>query len=1062
VAEGGEPKRYCPECDDLVEGPVCAIHRIATTPSRLPDAGLHAGQTIGGRYEIIEPLGQGAMGAVYVARQLSMDRRVALKVMGPQALREGNESIQRFYREARNASRLNHPNVVRIHDFGVDDELGLPFIAMELVAGRTLGSILRERGRLPLSEASTLLLQITRALAAAHDLDIVHRDLKPENMIVQTMPGGELHVTVLDFGIAKRLSGSGDGQDSDSLTVSGMIIGTPRYMSPEQARGGVVSARSDLYALGCIFFQMLEGRTPYQADTISGMMLQHLNAAVPSPAHLPPGPAGQAAAELCRSLLAKDPELRPASASAVARALEALEPGSAGYASVRSAPTLPDSDDASLDDDTVLRRKPAAPASEAGPSPDALPQALTEPMRSRPAEPNRRRSLWIAIGVGGALGLAATLALLRPGAGPHDPSSPRLVASPLVAPESTLACPVFEAKGVEAPSGWLGAATADVFCRRAQWLLGGSAARTLAPAQLLGFPPVPEEGFPLDPFAAPDVRPRSLRAARERASAWVDGTVVYDPEGQRFTVTVTIDTGEGRAGGPFEGRGRAPFEAAWAALSAAERTGAVPRAEALQPAVAHWWWLDSVEEGLDLQELILRKDSGLDAAAWCERIADPSASPALLEFAERCDARSLRAAVPAVHEDPRFADDTPRALAWRAITASAQWRQETRPRSEADALLPRLRAALDEAQEDEARFILRAAISFLLFEVEDPLFSSTARGVVDAWPREQLSLRSFYAEFSTNRPLAHIAGTHAWHPYSVDVTRRTPADQRADFVRRKYLLSGGPFSEDTVASYKVGHGLVKNGELDKARAFASSLLEGHANQARNTILIEAEVGLAEGEFARAASVLTSSESVRSYVPVIRHLRTLARVAPSLRATIEPSLSKTCDPERARADGDFNHAMMLLELAAHLGDDLGNRCLRAFDAQTRGTTEASFFASCRTGVEKWLTDDVKGAVAEWRKIRPPLWGCRMPIEAFDAVDPVFASAVDAPWLDDTTYGGAHPAQVREARRARARGDLPKARRLAERVLSAWGTADVSIPAVGHMQALLRETADDAAP
>ncbi|MEM1025162.1 MAG: serine/threonine-protein kinase [Myxococcota bacterium] len=1011
-----------------MDGEVCPIHRVNTFLSaESEDSGLRPGLVVGGRYEVVTLLGKGAMGAVYVARQMSVDREVALKIMGEAAIKDGNESIQRFYREARNASRLADPHIVKIHDFGVDEALRLPFIVMEMVEGETLGAVLRERGALPLGEACTIMAQVARALAAAHELGIIHRDLKPENIMVREMPGQELHATVLDFGIAKRFSGDAEG--IDDVTATGAIVGTPRYMSPEQVSGDALSPQSDLYALGCIFYELVEGKAPFISDPNSNVMLKHVNAEPP-----PLAPAGfedSDAGSLYADLMAKLPTDRPKTAAMVAARFKALaiEAGGNVSASHGSLARV-------VDSETQIpghRRRP-------------------EPTEADPAP---QRSAWL-----GAAAVLFVLLLLGIGIGTGTGLLPKqgetsgpdraLVPTPLGAADATLACPVWRAEGVDEPSGWLGAAAADAFCRRAQWSMGGRASRVLKPAALAGMPPFFENDASLDPFAEAELHPRSMAAARSQATAWTKGVIRYEPATQDFTVSVELHSSEGLIGGPFEGRGRAPFEASFDALSQAEAQGALP-AQAIDPVIAKWWYLDSRDEALKALEHGYRLMTGLDAQSSCQSVfEDGLPSPAVYSNMDGCDETLTQRAA----NDPRLKEDTPRALTWRIIGRAERDLELGEGTSERlRAQKASLDAAAERNEDPEVRFLLDLARGFLLFRLESPLAPAFTRKGLTTRPGEFLDARQTYAYRASLQTQGYVAARHAWNPHDIEYGRRVPAEQRMRFLERAYVLFGGSRSEFDVVAYKYGHGLVQEGSLDRARTLATQLLAGHANHLRTTILLEAEVGLFEGRFTHVVDVLSSSPKVRDHVPVVRHLLTLAALSPDLAPRIDEALGAFCSSQVDEKPG-FNASLLLLEVAGHRKGTLGQRCLQVFDRWQAELEHSGFFALCREGLTPWMKGDAVEAVKAWRRIRPPLWGCRMPIQAFDRIDAPLASKLDAGHLADGTYGGAHPAQVREAHRAAERGDWDAATRLAKRVMEAWSTADVGLPAVAEMQALLK--------
>ena len=213
-----------------------------------------------GPYEIIETLGRGAMGEVFVARDSRLSRNVAIKVISDATSDPSRR--KRFIQEARSASALNHPNIVTIHDFGTSD--GISYIVSELVEGESLRDVLR-RGPLGLRKLLDLAIQIADALAAAHEAGIVHRDLKPENIMIA---GGD-RVKLLDFGLAKTLAGGGDSESTmdDNLTEPGFIVGTVAYMSPEQARGEQATIQSDQFSFGVILHEMATGHHPFKRDT---------------------------------------------------------------------------------------------------------------------------------------------------------------------------------------------------------------------------------------------------------------------------------------------------------------------------------------------------------------------------------------------------------------------------------------------------------------------------------------------------------------------------------------------------------------------------------------------------------------------------------------------------------------------------------------------------------------------------------------------------------------------------------------------------------------------------
>jgi len=242
-------------------------------PDATPPAdahGLAPGAILAGRYRIIELLGVGAMGAVYLAEHIRIGRKDAIKVLNAE-LASDREAIARFTRGARNVSAIRHPNICTIYDFS-DTADGVTFLAMEYVPGETLRDVLQREGALPIERAVHITMQAALALQAAHDAGIVHRDLKPANIMVSPGQGGLDEVKVVDFDIAKGPAQGG----GDEVTRLGFVVGTPEYMSPEQLMGEALDGRSDIYSLALVLYRMLTGVLPFQADNTQDLMIKRL------------------------------------------------------------------------------------------------------------------------------------------------------------------------------------------------------------------------------------------------------------------------------------------------------------------------------------------------------------------------------------------------------------------------------------------------------------------------------------------------------------------------------------------------------------------------------------------------------------------------------------------------------------------------------------------------------------------------------------------------------------------------------------------------------------------
>lgn len=226
---------------------------------------LVAGTLIAGRYEIVGPLAKGGMGLLFKARQVALDRIVAVKVL---PIDDDPKAYQRFELEAKAAAGLSHPNIVSIYDYGRMDD-GRPFIVMEYIEGVPLFKVLRTHGHLEEKHAAELFMQVCDGLYCAHRQGVVHRDLKPGNILLVPAPTGDM-VKIIDFGLAKRF------YENQNLTESGVLVGTPLYMSPEQCRGEPTDARSDVYSLGCVIYHMVAGTAPFEGDSPVSTMYKHL------------------------------------------------------------------------------------------------------------------------------------------------------------------------------------------------------------------------------------------------------------------------------------------------------------------------------------------------------------------------------------------------------------------------------------------------------------------------------------------------------------------------------------------------------------------------------------------------------------------------------------------------------------------------------------------------------------------------------------------------------------------------------------------------------------------
>jgi serine/threonine-protein kinase len=321
--------KRCPQCGARYDSDVAFCPRDGSALATPNVTGL-VGQVLAGRYRVIDQLGQGAMGRVYLAEHIKMGRRCAVKVVSPDLMADA-DAIGRFNREATNASRIQHPNVAAVYDFGESSD-GLVFLAMEFVPGEALSRICERERMLGPERAAHIARQVADGLDAAHDMGIIHRDLKPDNIMIARGKDGRDVVKIVDFGIAKGTQhAAATGQQ---LTRTGVVVGTLQYMSPEQLGGDPIDGRSDLYALACILYEMLAGESAFAGATIESRLQQRLAGDPLRPRDANPDVPAWLDALVVKAL-ARDPDARFQTAAALRDAL-ALGDGAPAPASSRS------------------------------------------------------------------------------------------------------------------------------------------------------------------------------------------------------------------------------------------------------------------------------------------------------------------------------------------------------------------------------------------------------------------------------------------------------------------------------------------------------------------------------------------------------------------------------------------------------------------------------------------------------------------------------------------------------------------------------------------------------
>lgn len=314
---------YCPECDREHEetSEIAASSRCPVDGSqlfKLPE-GLSPGVVIDGRYTILRPLGQGGMGIIFEAEHHATRQRVAVKLIS--ALGDDDIAVRRFFREAKASTRIVHPGVVEVYDFGQTPD-GRPYMVMEIIDGEPLDELLAREGALDPHRAAHIAGEIASALGASHALQILHRDLKPSNVMIRKENGVE-RIKVLDFGLAKAVQD--DTGELGTLTATGMLVGTPQYMSPEQFRCAQLGPATDLYSLGVILYEMLAGKLPFQGDNVFAMMQAHVMEEPLAPGEVSPQlKIPKQIEEFCLQLLRKAEQTRGSDTVATAKRLRQL------------------------------------------------------------------------------------------------------------------------------------------------------------------------------------------------------------------------------------------------------------------------------------------------------------------------------------------------------------------------------------------------------------------------------------------------------------------------------------------------------------------------------------------------------------------------------------------------------------------------------------------------------------------------------------------------------------------------------------------------------------------
>ncbi len=1026
------------------------------------------GARIADRYELVSRLGEGGRGAVWRARDTKLGRAVAVKLLSAASV-GSDVARSRLIREARAAAALEHEGIVRVYDVGETDDGGA-FLVMELIRGKSLRDLMIG-GSLGLATRATILADAGRALAFAHAAGIVHRDVKPDNVMVRE----DGRVVVVDFGVAKPVASDVVGhadtvaaQTGGALTGAGQLVGTPAYLAPEQARGLDVSHATDQFALAVTAYEALSGKLPWKGHGVADIVASVLRDESPpisSGGHVP----ASFDAVLSRAL-AKAPSDRFPDMEAFVDAFEAAavelpeDEVSTSRPSGRAKRTPISLRDTAAGEGSGERVPPVDSAPRvAEVSSTKVSAASThggQAATPAPTPPSRRPSrAIIAAGALGVLGVVGWLAMRGPAATSSSSSSAASAApsaSTALPANDVIACPMFEVVGVEEP--WLGASAATLACQRIQIAYGGGDARTLVPAELAGAQRELSGDKNAGLHEKPDARARNVEAAKQRAPRWIDGRLEKDASS--YSVKMVLRSASGSEIAHAEGRATEIYEAVGAAIASLG-----PATIATTPGDLAKL-LEQLDVGsvaaayalLDMRTAILIEDLQALRGA-CDAIAQRTDLLPRVAYLARIDCvRKLRRGT--VDEPPPAIDES--TVGALITTSLAQGRtggpDAVRERAQ------RLERAATTGATSEARARLDAAAAEIYNLVGDERARHAARRAISASPkatdwRTNAWHRLAFASEGDSGLWSALQAWHPWEPisYSAGVGSASTPEVVNATIYRAYLLS-----QRSVYALYYGQQLLVRGKVEAARSVAEST---------NDDLLRVHILLGEAKYAAALSMVPKLlAALKPSDETASVAFQLADLGASAALTLERPPMFVDDIVTRWVDSEPHHVvdgvipfLSLVGACVLAPRPTGKRCIdRLQHLREAGKLPIIFQGaeSVLIGAARAVADDYIGATKVWRTmLRAPGW-IQDPLREVMAVvfdrggAPDLGDEVDAQALATIDYPRtAHIAWVRSAKRAVKRGDMARAKKLAQAVVDKWRFADEDIPSLREMRAIL---------